>query len=924
MGQVGQTSLAVVPTMKGLRAKVNAESKAAAKLAGRSMETEFGKTGVRAGRSMSRGFRSGRDGAKKMLEDVTRANAQATAAWSKENRAHLDAVGRVRVAQAKLTEATKKYGEESVQVVSAQERLASAQRRVEETTVRSRTAYEKMQGTQKQLKAATDAASDAAGKQGGIFSRIFGGVGRAASAAAGTVRSVLGPGLSAVWSGIKSAAAAAGRAIGTAIKGGALVAGIAITGLLTKAFVGGFSRLSSIENAEAKMRGLGFAAKDIQAAMDGASEAVDGTAFSLDEMASAASVAMAAGVKPGKQLNGYMATLKNAAAAANVPLGEMGQILNKTVTAGRAYTMEINQIGDRGLPIWSKLQEAYGVTAEEMRKMVSEGKVDSETFLQIMDEMTGSVADAMGNTTTAKIKNFGTALSKLGADVLQGVYPVVGPLFDALKAGAQMMQAVLKPAFDQLGESVSPVSERLQGFVDKWAEIKEQIAGGGDPLALISAEWPKFGAVLEKIRDGVLKLPDVFERLGGIFETVSGVVGPLAEKLGPVLADAMTELMEALEPVLPALGEALLTAVTELGPPLVELLDALLPLVPPLVDLVAALAPLVATLVEELLPFVTPIIEFFTGMVEAVSELFGVMDGSTGLKDFSDRILQLEGPFGNLMRWIMDITGPLAVLVAKIFIAGIRIQVGISNVINWIVGFIARTMTSIRLTWDAIWTAISTTVVTIMATIRTTISTVVTAVSQAWSNAWNTAKAIFEGFVNGIRTGIQTVGSILSGLRDTIWNAISGIGTWLVDAGKSLIEGLANGIRDGFSAAADAVTNGLEWLRGFLPFSPAKRGPLSGAGWRKLHDSGRAYAAQWTGGIEDGLYDDFDFPDLVRGLDPSEAARAIIGGRDSGRPVEQTNLNINGPVYGDPEHIVTVIDRKKRRSVKLEKVRSIK
>ena len=59
MGQIGQASLAVVPTMKGLRAKVNAESRAAAKLAGRSMSDEFGKAGEASGRLFGRKYKPG-------------------------------------------------------------------------------------------------------------------------------------------------------------------------------------------------------------------------------------------------------------------------------------------------------------------------------------------------------------------------------------------------------------------------------------------------------------------------------------------------------------------------------------------------------------------------------------------------------------------------------------------------------------------------------------------------------------------------------------------------------------------------------------------------------------------------------------------------------------------------------------------------
>ena len=70
------------------------------------------------------------------MQQTTRANAAATSAWSQANRSHLNAVGQVRVAQAKLNDVVAKYGSESSQAVTAQERLASAQRRAEDAEPR--------------------------------------------------------------------------------------------------------------------------------------------------------------------------------------------------------------------------------------------------------------------------------------------------------------------------------------------------------------------------------------------------------------------------------------------------------------------------------------------------------------------------------------------------------------------------------------------------------------------------------------------------------------------------------------------------------------------------------------------------------------------------------------------------------------------
>ena len=60
----------------------------------------------------------------------------------------------------------------------------------------------------------------------------------------------------------------AGDMLGTAFKRGAVVAGAAVAGLVGTTLVKGFQRLSSIENATAKLEGLGHSAAEVQTIMD--------------------------------------------------------------------------------------------------------------------------------------------------------------------------------------------------------------------------------------------------------------------------------------------------------------------------------------------------------------------------------------------------------------------------------------------------------------------------------------------------------------------------------------------------------------------------------------------------------------------------------------------------------------------------------
>ncbi|MCB8043635.1 tape measure protein [Microbacterium oxydans] len=60
---------------------------------------------------------------------------------------------------------------------------------------------------------------------------------------------------------------------------------------------------------------------------------------------------------------------------------EMGSIFNKAATQANGVQNDvISQLADRGIPIYQALADQMGVTAGEVFKMASEGKVDFETF----------------------------------------------------------------------------------------------------------------------------------------------------------------------------------------------------------------------------------------------------------------------------------------------------------------------------------------------------------------------------------------------------------------------------------------------------------------------------------------------------------------------------------------------------------------
>src|SRR5690625_2983595 len=155
-------------------------------------------------------------------------------------------------------------------------------------------------------------------------------------------------------------AAAAGRSAGSQIAramadtlsrvGGALTKSITIPAMGAATAVAGvvgalgFKRLVGMDEAQAKLKGLGIEGKQLEIVMENAKNAVTGTTFTMADGASVAAGALAAGVKEGAELERYIKLVGDAAIGANVPMAEMAQIFNRIQGQGKMTRIELDML----------------------------------------------------------------------------------------------------------------------------------------------------------------------------------------------------------------------------------------------------------------------------------------------------------------------------------------------------------------------------------------------------------------------------------------------------------------------------------------------------------------------------------------------------------------------------------------------------
>lgn len=292
--------------------------------------------------------------------------------------------------------------------------------------------------------------------------------------------------------------------------GRATLAGAAIAGAFT--IKGGISRLMAIDDAEGKLKGLGYNTQQIAAIMDNALSAVKGTAFGLGDAATAAASAVAAGIKPGVQLTKYLTLIGDAATIGGTSFNEMGAIINKVTTQGKAGMENLNQLSERGIPIMQWLAKEYGVTGAELTKMVSQGKVDAKTFRKVIKDNIGGAALESGKTFRGALNNLLASLGRIGANIM-------GPIFDQLA-----------PAMGNITGALSPIEDAAKAVGSALASALGWIINNKDSLGvfvgaiLAVAAALKVWAVAQALLNAVMAANPITLIVLAIAALVAGVI----------------------------------------------------------------------------------------------------------------------------------------------------------------------------------------------------------------------------------------------------------------------------------------------------------------------------------------------------------------------------------------------------------------
>ena len=258
----------------------------------------------------------------------------------------------------------------------------------------------------------------------------------------------------------------------------------------------GRNRAQNIENARFQLKGLGM---DVDQIMDDANYAVSGTAYGLDQAAKAAAQFGASGIKAGEEMKTVLRSISGVAAMTNTDFTEIARIFTAIAGTGRVQTIRIQQLSDRGLRVTGKLAEAFGVTEEEMSKMISKGQVDAKSFFKVMNAAFGEHATKANETYSGSLSNVRAALGRIGE-----------------KFESKKMES-FRRIFVSMIPVINNIKNELMPFINGWNTIVEtvtsRIAKLFDKIKVYQDGMKDSETVLTKISKIVLGLAEDFNKL---------------------------------------------------------------------------------------------------------------------------------------------------------------------------------------------------------------------------------------------------------------------------------------------------------------------------------------------------------------------------------------------------------------------------
>lgn len=587
-----------------------------------------------------------------------------------------------------------------------------------------------------------------------------------------------------------------GRSLTSSITKPALVAGTAMAGITAKL---GFDRLVGLDSAKAKLEGLGYSTKEVGSITGQVTKAIEGGMTTMAEGTDIAAGALAAGVKEGKDLEKYIKLVGDAAVGSNRPVGEMAMIFNRVQGQGKLMTQELNMI-EEGMPGFAiAMSKNLGVSQDEFRKMVTEGKVSSEDFMTVIDDFAGGMANSYAKSWKGMAQNSKNYIGILGESMLKGVFPQAK---ESLYEFTQLLQSdEAKKWAEDVGQSLSGafsvMANAISGAIKWWQSLDsstQKTLGG-------MVKW--LGITLVTMGPVLTIFGKMASTIGGMFSGMSSLIQFFIRHNGAAKVSAASQ--------------AIWNGVTATARGIANGYRAAMTALTTSQTIQAIKSKIAATAMT-----------IWTGVTKAAT---------LATKGLGLAIRFMTGPIGIVITVITALVGAIIYLWKTnstfrnaVITAWNAIKNAAISIFGFIKPYIINIWNAIKNSTIVIWSGIKTSAVTIWNGIKFAVQHPIQALKNVLSALWNGMKAaaikiwtllkngvlaIIRAYVAQVRTNFNLVKRIVL----TIFNAIKSFSIRVWNAIKNgilnIVRILRNGIANIFKGIKNTVTTIFNAIKNF-------------------------------------------------------------------------------------------------------------
>jgi tape measure domain-containing protein len=531
----------------------------------------------------------------------------------------------------------------------------------------------------------------------------------------------------------------------------------------------------------------------------------------------------------------YLNAIQDAVAATGggvQDIAELSEIFSKITASGKITSVELMQLGKRGIDAAGLIGNAMGKTGAQIRDEISSGSLDAQTALDAlvtgMEGRYGGAAENVKNTFVGAVDRIKGAMRDVGSAIVEpfiskegGGYAVewankIADLFRALEpAIAPLISSVmnkLAPAFEKANDVVTKV-------IDK---IKELVTGGaGKAVDGLASAFGSMAPVL-----GVVS--GLFLKIGGA--NIAGVLGPL----GPLVA-GLTGPFGMLGTVI----AALVTTSPALRGALLDIVGAAMSLVGPIFELVKAVGAELEPIFRAIAPIISDVAKILAEHLgRAVRDLAPLLKPLARIiKDLVDWVKNLTPAFhavGLAVRTFVIGLGPVIKLLEAIWDSPLRYVI-LAIAAAWAVwtlaiwamntAMLASPLTLIILGIVALIVVIGL-VVTHFDTLKDAVLTAFNAVKDAIVTAVNFVLDFVKAnwpYIVGLMLG--PIGLVVAAVYknfDTIKSVVTTVLGAVLDFVRSVWESIKGVFTGAFNSVTATVSSGMSAILGFFQRLPGQ------------------------------------------------------------------------------------------------------